>query len=349
MYLLHKNKWFVSVISLVVMAVLLSVFLIPASPSAIAEEPVPEAKQIQEARAAGAGVLAPPDPVPGEIFEGNYLRVGINHGGTLGVTEGGNADPGIGFQWAGLPPLDNPTESLAIWWWGEGFKIAYKEKEYGSWVDTVAFYQPSYGWPPPPATNIVPVSHTLIRDDDNAAVKVVKVRTADRKLLITFTFTLLKEYPELNLETTIQNLQRDLVRDIVYTRIVDWDVCQDTGNMWASTDHAAYAWDECEVPDVGVIPVQLTVAGHDGTAALKGGFYGGATHTMMPLVNYVDLNAWDDQTVRKPNNVTQSFVPIEGDNNAGIYYKIGELTSGSSATVYTIYQSNFPPTQIVLP
>lgn len=31
------------------------------------------------------GIAAPPGPIPGEIFTGDYIRVGINPGGTLGV------------------------------------------------------------------------------------------------------------------------------------------------------------------------------------------------------------------------------------------------------------------------
>ena len=62
----------------------------------------------------------------------------------------------------------------------------------------------------------------------------------------------------------------------------------------------------------------------------------------LPVVNYVDLNAWDDMTVRSPGEVVQSFVPILGDYNAGVYYKIGELKPQESKTVYTVYQSNFP-------
>lgn len=332
MNVLRNKKKVTGMVGLVIIVMLLSVFLIPTSLMAVGPQE-------------DVGAMGTPDPVPGEIFAGDYLRVGINHGGTLGV---GHDDPGVGFQWAGLDP-PNPTESLAIWWWGEGYKIAYKVRDGIAWEDKVAYYQPGYGYPPPDSTNIIPVSHKEIRNDNNAAVKEVKVMTRDRKLLLTFTFTLLKEYPELNLETTIKNRRSELIRDIVYTRIVDWDVCQNTGgNMWASTDHAAYAWynDPDDEPDLG--NVQLTVAGHDGMAdhsgklSMMSWMLEKCAPMRMPLVSYVDLNAWDDQEVREPNSVTQSFVPIQGDYNAGIYYKIGDLMYGSKATVYTVYQANFP-------
>ena len=284
--------------------------------------------------------------IPGEIFTGDYLRIGINNAGSLGV---GNiyVNPGVGFQWAGTVPNTFPsTESAAIWFWGEGYKIAYKEREKKMLVDTVAWYQPSLGgFPPAPETNIVPVSEKLIIDDKQKAVKEIKVKTKDNKLLITFLFTFLKQYPELNLETTITNTGKVPVRDVVYTRIVDWDVCTDTNNNWASTSHEAYAWVTTNFPMCGLPNrmIQLTIAGHDGaykkfastdTISLL--------NTPLPVVNYVDLNAWDDMTIRSPGDVVQSFVPILGDYNAGVYYKIGELKPRESKTVYTVYQSNFP-------
>lgn len=341
MKMLLKKKEIITLVNLVMIGVLASLLLISASPIAVAQSPQEVERelveeQIQKDKKARIVPLAPPAPIPGEIFTGDYLRIGINPGGTLGV---GARDPGVGFQWAGDRGGFPSTESAAIWWWGEGYKIAYKEKVDGVWVDKVAYYQPGYGWPPPPATNIVPVSETLIRDDDNAAVKKVKVKTPDGRLIIIFTFTLLKKYPELNIETTIRNRRRGSIRDVIYTRIVDWDVCTNTtGNKWTSTDHAAYAWYECGDPLPSTQVVQLTAAGHDRHGPKK--FW-----RPIPVVNvnYVDLYAWHDMTTRKPKTVVQSFAPITGDYNVGIYYKIGEMKSFSTRTVYTVYQANFPP------
>lgn len=295
------------------------------------------------------GITATPTCIPGEIFTGDYIRVGINPGGTLGVTNGTNmstciGDPGVGFQWAGDAVFTFPsTESAAIAFWGEGYKLAYKEEHDGVMVDTVAFYQPDLGYPPPPISKIIPISETLIMEDDQKAVKEVKVMTNDSKLELTFLFTFLKRYPELNLQTTIKNIGSEPVRDVVYTRIWDIDVCSTFGNTWASTGHEAYAWDVC--PPIPSMPftgknVTLTIAGHDG--ALKNPR---RVDIPMPVVNYVDLYAWDDQFgLRSPGFFdVQSFAPVPFvDFNAGVYYKIGELERGDSATVYTVYQSNFP-------
>ena len=286
--------------------------------------------------------------IPGEIFTGDYLRIGINNAGGLGVGDTSDyTKAGVGFQWAGSIPHKLPSsESAAIWFWGEGYKIAYKEREGKTLVDTVAWYQPSIaGYPPAPGTNIIPVSEKLLIDDTQKAVKEIKVKTKDNKLLITFLFTFLKQYPELNLETTIKNTGKVPVRDVVYTRIVDWDVCTDTNDNWASTGHEAYAWVKTKVKtcDLPGRMIQLTIAGHDGaykkfastdTISLL--------NTPLPVVNYVDLWAWYDMTIRSPMDVVQSFVPILGDYNAGVYYKIGELKPQESKTVYTVYQSNFP-------
>ena len=379
MNILCKKKRVTVGASLAMFVVLLSLFLVPASPVAVAQEPVDS----EELIAQYDGVLrSPADVIPGEILEGNYLRVGINPAGTLGISDpyalAHPWDPGIGFQWAGEPlvsPLLPSTESLATGWWGEGYKIAYKVWTWGGWVDRIAYYYPSCGWPPPPETRIELVSEELIRDDDNAAVMEIKVRTSDNMLLLTSTFTLLKEYPELNLETTIENLSKSypsFLGDIVYTRIVDWDVCgPPRTDNWASTDHAAYAWRWVDI--VGDDPyfwemiqtVQLTVAGHDGVFERKRSLLSRAQipgipflprttlEMLVPVVNYVDLWAWDDITGRKPEQVKQVFVRYADefdadeakgkDFNAGIYYKIGDLGYGDKATVYTVYQANFPP------
>lgn len=293
------------------------------------------------------GITSALNPVPGVIFTGDYLRIGINNGGTFGVTNpaGGVADPGVGLQWAGDTPFTTPsTESLAWAWWGEGYNIAYKtQREGGSLVDHVAYYQPGYGWPPPVATNIVPVSATTIINDDQKAIRQVVVRTRDGILQLTFTFTFLKEYPKVILQTTVKNVGFSLlpVTDVVYKRLVDFDVCTaQTSNEWASTANAAFAWENNPgptgyIPSTMVGPVQLTVAGYQEDVATSAD----------SLPTYVDLNAWDDMTVRKPGQVLQSFVPITGDHAAGIYYDLTNLARlvDNQDVVYTVYQANFPP------
>jgi len=146
--------------------------------------------------------------------------------------------------------------------------------------------------------------------------------------LLTFEFTFLKNYPQLILKTTVKNNIGSALRDVVYTRIWDIDVCTKTGsNSFVSSDHAAYASDTCR-PYGETIDrtVQLTIAGHDGTG----------------IVDSVDLDAWDDFSVRSPWNVKQQFTPKVYDDMVGIYYNLGVLNAYASKTVTTVYQSNFP-------
>ena len=51
---------------------------------------------------------APPTDIPGWIFTGRYIKIGINRMGTLGV--GKAADPGGGFQF----PIGDAYESSEV-------------------------------------------------------------------------------------------------------------------------------------------------------------------------------------------------------------------------------------------
>ena len=171
-------------------------------------------------------------------------------------------------------------------------------------------------------------------------IREVVVKTADSKLKLTFTFTFLKEYPNVVLETKITNTTWHNLRDVVYKRIVDFDVCTEISNDWASTSNEAFAREDAPSdPAYGYIPpgmsgpVQLTVAGYQEDKLWQGD----------SLPTYVDLDAWLDLSTRKPGQVVQSFVPITGDWNAGIYYDIGDLKFRETKVVYTVYQANFPP------
>lgn len=295
------------------------------------------AAESSKSRQTDASVAGVPNPVPGSIFAGDYLRVGINNAGSLGVTNGASTnDPGVGFQSVKDTPF-GPTaassESAAIWWWGEGYNVAYKRSD---GVDKVAYWQPGYGYPPPASSNVVLVSNSVPSNTDQRAVKDVIVKTADGKLQIRFTYLLMKKYPYLDLRTTFTNIGGTPLYDIVYKRIIDWDVCTDTGNNWISTGTEATAIDTCSA--LAGRKTKLTIKGHDGLTTT-----GVWPAIQQPVVSYVDLNAWDDETVRSPNGIVQSFEsPTSGDQEAAIYYNVKDLSPGQSKMVYTTYQSNFP-------
>lgn len=283
------------------------------------------------------GILGVPSPIPGNIFERNYLRVGINDLGTLGVTNGTTlSDPGVGFQSVSDVPFQFPTtESTAVGWWGEGYVISYQ----GMVGDTcssckTAYFQPGFGWPCS-RCNVQPISSVVGTNTKEVSIKAAN----DENLTVTFEF-LLRGDPSLYLKTTFKNVGT-LPMKVSYKRIVDWDICSDAiNNNWASTATDAYAWGYC-----GPLNrmVQLTMAGHDGEYNLPNKFVQAGIYDLsIPIVKFVDLNAWDDMTTNAPIDVVQSYAPISGDYNAGIYYSIGELKPGESKSVYTIYQSNFP-------
>jgi len=272
---------------------------------------------------------APPTVIPGVTYTGLYIRIGLNKGGTFG--RGGAYDPGCGFQF----PIGRQYESLAIWWWGEGYVVAYKVYLDGAWRDRIAYWWPSLGWPPPAKSRIVSIYAKQLRNDTNTAIWEVRVQTIDKALNMTFKFSFPKPQKYVLLETKITNNgEMGKVRDVLYKRIVDWDIHWDTGNMWTNDAHAAYAsyFNTSE----GRTFV-MSVAGYTSTA-------------LDNEVCYVDLDAWDDidatgvgVTTRDPGNydIQSHHEPLYFDGNAAIYYDLGEIAKGTTKTVMTVYQAGW--------
>jgi len=275
---------------------------------------------------AGVAPATPATAIPGVIYTGTYIRIGLNNGGTFGVsTTTPPTNPGVGFQF----PIGPQYESLAIWWWGEGYVLNYKVLVSGVWQDRVAYWWPDLGWPPPAGSRIVPIYAKQTRNDNNRAIWEVKVQTVDKVLNVTFVFSFPKPQKYVLLETTIKNTgAMGKVRDLLYKRIVDWDIHQDTGNMWTSDSHAAYA--SYYNATLGATYV-MSVAGYTPTVL-----------TNIPA--YVDLYAWEDIPGRPPGSadIQTHHAALLTDGNAGIYYDLGgDLSSGSSKKVVTVYQAGW--------
>jgi len=265
---------------------------------------------------------SPPNPIPGIIITGKYIRIGVNRGGTFGV---GQKDPGTGFQY----PIGPQFESLAWAWWGEGYVIAYKTKDdAGKWVDHVAYWQPEHGWPPPGACNIVPVSQSLTRNDTNFGIVKTVVGTADKVLEITFEHQFQKHMKYVELKTMIRNNASFPIRDLIYKRFVDWDIHQVTPNDWSSDSHSAYASYFNRENETRYV---FTVAGWVVQA--------GNRH-----VSYVDLYGWDDQTTRDPFKTVQSpdTLITSYDGAAMITFDLGpgNRNPGTSVTTFLNYQAS---------
>ena len=244
--------------------------------------------------------------MPGVICSGDLLTIGLNEGGSF-IFEG------TGFQF----PSGAANESLAVAFLGEGWKLSYKEDEGGTIVDTTASFQPGLGF-----NNAEPVSARLVRDDDQECLYEVVVRTTDRKLALKFEFQFRKAYPSVVLTTEVRSRHRRELFDIIYARLVDWDVNGDTVNHWTSDSNAAYA---CEgTTTVGV-------AGFDIDEVKR-------SRQETPRILYADEYSWDDLTTRGPgSDVRKNRVPTEVDSNAGIHYKLHELRKPQSVSVYTLY------------
>jgi len=265
------------------------------------------------------------------------LRIGINRGGTFGVGNGTDGF-GVGFQY----PIGNQFESLAWAWWGEGYVFAYKVlMPDGIWNDRIAYWWPSLGWPPPAFCRMVHVANGEYMDDHNRAVFWSQMMTADKVLTLTFAFSFPKHQKYVLLQTVIQNNLNAKVRDVLYKRIVDWDIhgpMMMEVNQWTNDAHAAYA--SIFNPELQQ-RVVLSVAG-----------YTNPTPTLSDLVGYVDLWAWDDidawghpttNTTRDPGKFDwQSHDnPLMIDGNAAIYYDLWDLNARETRNVWTVYQAGW--------
>lgn len=278
-----------------------------------------------------------PTPIPGVIYTGMYLRIGINKGGTFG-TGNGTDGFGVGFQY----PIGNRYESLAWAWWGEGYVIAYKVWDGTAWDDRIAYWWPSLGWPPPAFCRMQYINSGEYMNDDNRAVFWSQMKTVDRALTLTFAFSFPKHQKYVLLQTVITNNLHNKLRDVLYKRIVDWDIhgpmMLTEINHWTNDAHAAYA--SLFNPELQRWIV-MSVAG-----------YTNPTPTLGDLVGYVDLWAWDDidawgspttNTTRHPGemDIQSHDRPLVIDGNAGIYYDLWDLNAGETRNVWTVYQAGW--------
>jgi hypothetical protein len=261
--------------------------------------------------------------VPGSTFTGTYIKIGVNPGGTFGV---GNVTYGIGtgFQY----PIGTAYESLAYAWWGEGYAIAYRYTDGVSWYSKVAYWQPGYGWPPPATTGIRLIGAYISRNDAIKAIYVAKVQTLDQVLNVTFTFTFPKDQKYVILKTDIKNTGLyGTVKDVIYKRLVDWDVHSWTSyNYWTNDATGAYA-------------------SYNDTAAKKYWTMSVSGHPITSTVSlaYIDLYAWDDETIRGPGaySIQSGGRMLYGDGMATLCYDFYDMGSGTTKTAETTYQAGY--------
>jgi len=271
---------------------------------------------------------APLTNIPGFICTGNFIKIGVNNFGTLGV---GETDPGTGFQF----PIGAQYESLAWAWWGHGFKLVYRLPA----GDKVSLWHPSQGYPPPASSNI-----TLIRSANaglikNTATKCeIKVawRTTDWNLLVTRHWMFDKAYPSVSVVTTVTNIGVKTIADVVWVEYVDWDVHNHVANDWINDAHGAYAsYNNTELGGT----VHMGVTG-----------YGIPSNGEVPEVFFVDLWGWDDHKVayRGPGAAMMQS-PMQrlytADLYVGLHYEVSEYFEPNEAVAFkTVFEAAYDPT-----
>lgn len=251
--------------------------------------------------------------VSGDIFTGNYLRIGINNGGAFGVIDNSGIRTSLQSSIYG-----SDTDSI----YADGYNFAYQKGT----ENKIAYWDRLLGIPPWPTSNINIISNSILTNDNEKIVKKTVVKTTDGALMMNFTFTFMKRYSNVNLDTVITNIGTTTLKNIVYKRVVDVDICG-SNNAWVSDSNSAFA----RVPDVYVIVTsycsekkpKITVAG-------------------IGPVSYVDLNR-DDRYAIGSGNTVQDRSYVIGDYAALIHYNIGSLSPKQSKTVATSYQASFPP------
>ena len=274
----------------------------------------------------GTPLPSPPTNIPGVVCTGDFIKIGVNNLGTLGVGEAG-VDPGTGFQF----PIGGAYESLAIWFWGHGFKLAYRLPT----GDKMSLWQPYHGYPPPAWNNITVIRSASAGLIKNTAAKCeIKVawRTTDWNLLVTRHWMFEKAYPSVSVVTTVTNIGVKTITDVVWVEYVDWDINQVTSNDWINDAHGAYA--SYKNPALEDRTVIMGVTG-----------YGIPSNGEVPEVFFVDLYAWDD--VIYPFRGPGSFFmqsPMQRsftyDLNVGLYYEVSEYLEPNEAVAFkTVFEA----------
>lgn len=251
--------------------------------------------------------------IPGNVFAGKYVCIGVNPGGTLGVgNESDYGFPGTGFQYPLVAPykVSPQFESIAIFWWGDGYVVAYKtyNETLKKWVDNIAYWQPSYGWPIPTKCNIKPISHRILRNDDNMIVVMTVVGTLDGVLELRFIWHFSPHQKYVILRSVIVVNAEQAVRDVVYKRFVDWDIHCNIINDWTTDAHSAYASYFSPETDW---PYVFTISGDNVRQA-----------NTKP---YAEVYGWDDRTTRDPLETVQQQMPVPFDGAAMIHFRIGQF------------------------
>jgi len=240
---------------------------------------------------------------PPAIFTGDHLKIGVTEFGELG-------EEGVGFQY----PIGDSYESLAVGWWGDGYLIAYDGEIYTHYPSG-----PNVG-------TLTLVSETTITNTPDIAEHEVVVMTGDGKLKLTFLFHFQKHTKFIIVKATITNISDEILNDVYYKRVTDWDVWSPLG-WWDAMNW--WGWDGNY--DLGVAFI---------TPAETGAEYAYMGTAGYPSPTGYDLYAWDDLDIRGFGwwrDTTPITSPAWEDGCLALHWSLGSLSPGGSKDVYSIY------------
>lgn len=244
----------------------------------------------------------------GQIYNFSSIVVGVNDYGVLGVIAGGVS---AGFQY----PPGNDYESLAVGWWGDGWSIFYNV---GGTEYSGGFSPDDDAWGVVAGGTVSPTYH-----DTWASTTIV---TSDSRVAITIETRIYPEYKGVVQIITIKNIGSEVLENVEFKRITDWDVWRP---LIGSFDNY-WGLDENRLPGYYLAVAFVNTSIAPGTA------YMGIA--VSPTPDAVDLD-WDDYYDR--GILSPVITYLDEDGNTDLYFDgavvydwlLGDLSPGEEATI----------------
>ncbi len=258
-----------------------------------------------------------PPQYKGDVFQGTYLRVGVNDYGVLGIV---HDSEDIGFQY----PNGSQYESLAVGWWGDGWSVFYGENsagfspDDGSW-GTISSVSPT----------------TSLTYDKYGIVKTCVIRTDDGQLEITFKFRFMYDKKFLILAMFVKNIGTTTITDLEVKKIVDWDVWQPTlgdyDNFWGM--------DNIRRPNMNLVVAFINSSAS--TGILRPVYMGFASREK-PTDYHLDWDDYLERGIYSPYKISLSYKGTSPDffDGCAVYqWLLGNLKPGETKTLHFVYSA----------
>ena len=268
-----------------------------------------------------------PPQYGGHVFQGAYLRVGLNDYGVLGVAHESEGD--VGFQY----PKGDQYESLATGWWGDGWSVFYDESYAG--------FSPDDG----PWGTIEEVSPTVRLDyAKDGYIKTCILTTSDEQLQLTFKFRFVYDKKYLILVMFIKNIGSTTTQNLEVKKIVDWDVWspylgEEYDNFWGM--------DNIRKPsmNLAVAFINSSVSGGGGDMGIASSdtlrpVYMGFASREKPTDYDLDWDDYEERGIYGPYKVSLSYKGTSPDlfDGALVYqWLLGNLKPGETKALHFVY------------